>query len=283
MPVDFNAPDDEPKDGDPKAENEESMFAPTPLWDRDPKRRRDRRAAASRAVRDPAMDAGEAGAGAIGGAAEPADVVYETQPAIAPEGMQMRRRGSAGAVAAGVVAIAAIAAIGWYATRPRDSGLAELTPGAATTGPATAPTAAAPAASQLAVNLPHAAATAPPATTAPVRDRTTTAPVRDRTTTTTTRATAPVAPHRTHTTLAARAPAPRVRPAQPSSAMEAGVNAGATAPMISTPAPTPAPATAPAMDAGPVNPVTPPSPTTTTPSGATAQPVNPASEPTTTP
>src|SRR5690242_10856364 len=129
MPVDFSAPD-----GAASPPNEGTMFAPTPLWDREPKKRRGgRRAAASRAVRDPAIDAGEAGAGAgvIGAttAAEPADAAYETQSVARSEASSSRRGGvPAGAVAAGVAAVAALAAVGWYASRPHDTGVAELTP-----------------------------------------------------------------------------------------------------------------------------------------------------------
>jgi hypothetical protein len=123
MSVDFNAPE-----GERTPENEASMFAPTPIWARDTKKRRGRRIAASRAESDPAMDAGEAGAGAgvMGAttAAEPADTGYETR--------RVRRGGvSAAAIAAGVAAAAVLAGVGWYASQRHQGGVAELTPAGA--------------------------------------------------------------------------------------------------------------------------------------------------------
>src|SRR4051794_21036629 len=90
MPADFTNPE-QAITPDP----ESSMFAPTPLWDRAPKKRRGgARQAAARQISDPAFEAGEpgAGAGVIGAttAAEPLDASYETQPA---RSVRQRRSG----------------------------------------------------------------------------------------------------------------------------------------------------------------------------------------------
>lgn len=246
MPADFSGPEKiAPRQTD------EPMFAPTPLWDRDARKRRGGRAVARRTARDPALDAGEAGAG-LAAVAEPVDTVYETQPASSAEPTGARRRGvSASVVAAGVVAAALIGAVGWYESQPHDNGVAELTPGAATR---TALNSAAPPSASPLAALPAPAAQTPPTSTPPA-------------------------------TVAARAPTHRVRPAESNSAMDAAVNASTTAPVIATPAPSLAPTTAPTTSTGatPLN----PAPTPSTPSVAAPQPgpVNPApsSEPTATP
>lgn len=77
---------------------------------------------------DPALDAGEpgAGAGVMGAttAAEPADTGYETGRAEAAGG------GLAAAwIALGVTAAVALGGIVWYAHRPHETGMAQLTPG----------------------------------------------------------------------------------------------------------------------------------------------------------
>jgi hypothetical protein len=272
MPVDFSAPE-----GAVTPETDGSMFAATPLWDRDAKKHRGRRVVASRSVRDPVIDAGQAGAGAgaIGAAtaAEPADAAYETQPVMAGEQVTARRRGvPTGAVAAGVVAIAALAGVGWYASQPHDTGVAQLTPGATT------------ATSEMALNTaaPPSAAQLPVAPPPPPQSEATT---HETTTTSTSRPAAAAATPRARDTVAARTPTARVRPAPRDSALEAGVNASTTAPMIATPAPTPSAATAPALDSVPVSPVAPPAPASTAPSVAAPQPSTPApaSDPTATP
>jgi len=278
MPVDFSAPE-----GAASPQNEDTMFAPTPLWDRQPKTRRGRRAAASRAVRDPAIDAGEAGAGAgvIGAttAAEPADAAYETQPAARGEATPSRRGGvPAGAVAAGVAAVAALAAVGWYASRPHDTGVVELTPGA-------------PATREIALNTaaPPPSAAEAPVTSTPPRPAPQAQPAKtSREPTPTTRTARTATTPRSRTALAAHT-STRVRPAPSDSAAVAGVDASATAPMIATPPPSPSTSTSTtpmgaAVNPAPVNPVIPASPAPTTPSGAAAQPSAPATtDPTVTP
>lgn len=259
MPADFNSPEE-----GRAPQNDGSMFAPTPLWDRQARKRQGRGAADSR---DPAIEAGEGVIG-TGAAVEPVDAVYETQPA---EPRTARRSGVAvGVLAAGVVAIVAVGAFAWYASRPHDTGIAELTPGSTATSRTALNTAAAPSANPMTPAVPAAA----PAPAAASREATP-------------RASTPAASRRTHATLAARAPTSRVRPAESNSALDAGVNAAASAPVISTPAPSPAPAptTAPSMSPAPITPVIPPSPTTTAPSEASPPPVNraPTSAPTPTP
>jgi hypothetical protein len=256
MPVDFTTHDDAPP-----LENEGSMFAPTPIWDRDAKKRRKGRAArpaASRTVRDPALDAGEAG---VMGAAEPADATYETQPA---RRVEAHRRGiPTGAVAAGVFAVAVIAGVGWYATsRPHDSGIA-LTLGA--------PASSEMATSEIALNAaaPPTEA-APPAT--PATAPQTTATTQEATTTTTVRAATPAATHKKTTTTVARTSTSRVRPAQASSAAESGTDTATTAPMVSTPATSPNPVLS-----------VPAAPVTMAPSVSTPAPAAPAADPTVTP
>ncbi|CAN7400003.1 hypothetical protein LJR225_002534 [Phenylobacterium sp. LjRoot225] len=270
MPVDFSSPE-----GGVPLQNDGVMFAPTPLWDRDVKKRRGRRDASSRAARDPAITA-----------AEPSEAVYAPQSAA--ERTATRRRGvPTGAIAAGLAAVVAAGAIGWYASQPRNAGVAELTPGATATSQAalnTAPVITAPLNTAAPPSVSPLAAAAPPATQ-------TASTTRETAKTTTTRASTPAVTQRSRTTtVAARAPTPRVRPAESNSALDAGVNAGATAPMISTPAPTPAPAMASAMDSVPVSPVAPTAPVTSAPSAVTPQPAAPApadpalsSDPTVTP
>jgi hypothetical protein len=257
MPVDFTDPEGTTtRQTDPKTEG--SMFAPTPLWDRAPKARRRAAATTRRPRNDPAMEAGEpgAGAGVIGAttAAEPLDIAYETQAAGTEP--RVRRRGVGTAVAAGVVVVAALGAVGWYASQPRAQGVAELTPGA-------------PASSQVALNTAAPPANPAPVSSAPAPDSATT--VQDSATTTTRPAT-PAAPRPTAKSVATRAPAPRVRPANNASALSSGVDAGTTAPVVNTPAPTPS--VSPMQATPPVNPIMPtPAPatpsTTAPPAGST--------------
>lgn len=233
MPVDFTSPE-----GASSSKTESSMFAPTPLWERDAhKRRRSDRFAARRS--DPAMDAGEAGAGAgvIGAttAAEPADTAYETRPADLKL-HDVRGGVAAGAVGAGVVVAVALAGVGWYAGQRRDHGILELTPGA-------------PATSEIALNSAPPSAT--PRPTGPP-------PAPAETTTTHTRSRAPAESRPAADKPVGRAPTPRVRPAEQTSALRAGVEASATAPVIDTPPPSP---NASPMQATPSNPVVnPPNP-----------------------
>jgi len=242
MPVNFTAPE-----GAKTTKTEDSMFAPTPLWERD-RRRRSRGARRS----DPAIDAGEPGAGAgVMGAttpAEPADAGYETQPTYLDMGPG-HKGVAAGVIAAGAVVVAALGGFGWYTSQKHDHGLAQLTPGA-------------PATREVALN-----------TLPPPADATPAAPTDQNGTTTTTpspHSVVPAPPHHAGDRAAAHPATPRVRPADNSSALSSGVDAGATAPMIATPAPSPRtePKTR-SLQPSPSNPV--------------VNPLNPAAPPNTTP
>ncbi|CAN7435730.1 hypothetical protein LJR219_002829 [Phenylobacterium sp. LjRoot219] len=149
-----------------------AIFASVPLWEQD-------RKGGHRPASDPAMDAGEAG-----GLGEPVDAAYETQPADVglQTGYPPRRAAPAGAIIAGAAALAIIAAVGWYASQPRERGVPELTPG----GPDGAPVA--------------LAVVAPPETSLPGP-----APA--------TGEAAKPAPAARRATPPAQTPAPRVRPA----------------------------------------------------------------------
>ena len=259
MPVNFTAPE-----GATLPKTDGSMFAPTPLWDRAPKKRRRGASAAARQPRnDPAMDAGEpgAGAGVLGAttAAEPLDPVYETQPPVLAHS---NRTGMvAGAIAVGVVVVAALGGVGWYASQSRAPGVAELTPGAPATSQVALNTAAPP------VN-PMPAASSPAPVPAPVNDSASTS---QDSSASGVHGVIPAAPRHTAKSVATRTPTPRVRPADNSSALSSGVDASTTSPMINTPAPAPS---ASPMQAAPVNPVVPaPAPatpsTTSPPAGST--------------
>ena len=222
------------------------MFAPVPLWERQAKaHRRGRRAV--RAARDPALDPGEPGVGAaaMGAAplADPADTLESESFRYEPIRSERRRSGApAGLVIAGVAAVAAVGALGWYMNRPSDAGMAELTPGSPGSGevalaaPPTSP-------------LPTAAAGAPPgapmgvtpemAKISPSREPADAA----------TRASGRAAASRGETHDVRRSTS-RVRPAPSRSVQDAGVNASATAPMINLPSP-PSGATGPTLDMPP--------------------------------
>jgi cytoskeletal protein RodZ len=260
MPVDFST-----SDRFVPAQSDGVMFAPTPIWDRDTKKRRNRRAAAGRPMRDPTPEAGESRSAY---AAEPVDAAYEAQ-AGSPERATSRRRGvPAGAIVAGLAAVALVSAVGWYASQPRDDGATEVAPGATATSQTALNTATPPSATP----MPVASTPAPQAAAAPLE----TAPAAA------VRASTPVVTHQTRTTTTvARAPAARVRPAERNSALDAGVNAAASAPTIATPAPTPAMDSAPVSP--PVSPMAPTAPTMSGPSVASPPPAAPASDPTTTP
>jgi hypothetical protein len=77
------------------------------------------------------MDAGEAAPTGLG---EPIDPAYETQPADVGLGTpdRPRRDPPVGGVILGAAALAAIAALGWFASRTHERGMPELTPGGPT-------------------------------------------------------------------------------------------------------------------------------------------------------
>lgn len=270
MPVDAKAPE-----GATKPETESPMFAPTPLWARDVKKRRAARPvrpAARQAKGDPAIDAGEpgAGAGVLGAttAAEPLDMAYETQPAEgALRTMRRHSNGVAvGTVAASAVIVAALGVIGWYASRWHDGGVAELTPGA-------------PATSTVALNTAAPPANPIPATSPPSPAADSAATMQEGGTTQT--RPQPAAGPRRARAAAVRAPAPRVRPADSSSALDAAVNAGATAPMVVNPSPvrggspaSPVPQTSPIVPPLNATPAQPPA-TAAAPAGSANSPAAP--------
>jgi hypothetical protein len=268
-------------DGEAPKDSEDSMFAPTPMWERG-KRNRAKTRAERRSFfdRDDTVDEAPAavGAGAAGAMASESmtarDSVRDTTTTtptgedaafVTPTRTVVRRNRSVApaAIGVGLVALAALAAIGWYATRPSDT---TMTLGGA---PTTAIAAAPPATSEantLAANTPSAADTSAAAPSAA-----TTTETRTTTHRTTTRR-APVVRSRS-TTLAA---APE-RPVTSRSATSAGVNTGATAALPPAPATT---QTSPQTSAGAV--LSTPS-TAPPPAAATAPPVSSAPTPAPTP
>lgn len=287
-------------EGEPTPDSESSMFAPTPLWDRKAKGRGARR----NMFRGQPEETGATSAamtGAAGGVAADRvmtdDATRET--AMSPNGddafvasptrrttVRRDRSMAPAAVVVGLVAIAALAAAGWYATRPGDT---VLTPGGPNAAPATSVAAAPPAASaggaNLAANTPPAQAAAPAATH--------TATTRATHTTTQMASAAPVT--RRHTTRTTVTATPE-RPVVARSATGAGVNTGAAVPVLPVPpaatvSQTPAGAVpsvpqtaAPPPAVGPTTAVTPPvsaTPTTPSPTPSTATPTPGVTSPTT--
>src|SRR6185437_177423 len=131
-------------EGDAPQDSDSSMFAPTPIWDRGKKGRATRRSMFqdSPTAADAAVT-GAAVGGATGGLAGGAMTEEAArQTAMSPNGddapfvttrtTTVRRRGSVApaAIGVGLVALAALAVAGWYATRPADQ---TLTPGGTTT------------------------------------------------------------------------------------------------------------------------------------------------------
>lgn len=188
---------------------EGAPFAPVPIWEQGRKGRRGGRPAS-----DPAMDAGEAAPTGLG---EPIDPAYETQPADVGLGRPERphRDPPVGGVVLGAAALAAIAALGWFASRAHERGMPELTPGG-------------PTASRLAYAAPaEPSATAPPTSEVNPRAPATPGAEADRRAPPPRRSTTP--PKDADVTS-------RVRPAP--SATESGANASATAaPTITPPSP----------------------------------------------
>lgn len=136
--------------------NEGSMFAPTPVWERGGKKRRG--ATTVRPERatfaeptDTATTRDMTAASTFGAATVAAPMgheVYREERTVAPTATTdtmtsdapftaprrtttTRRAGPpVGALVGGLAAIVALGAAGWYATQPHDSGVATLTPGA---------------------------------------------------------------------------------------------------------------------------------------------------------
>jgi hypothetical protein len=236
MSVDFNSmPKTEPGLG----ESETPMFAGVPSWERNRKRRSFGGGKSRTAPAEPVAPRNAADVPV-------SDSAFATAPTHSTRTIKKSGGGVAPlAIAAGIVAIGGLAAAGWYASQPHDTGVAELTPGTAAVTPPAAPP------PQVATNLapmPGEAATAPPAPTP---------------------AKAATPPPRATTRVAAAAPA-RARPARSDSAEDAGVNTSATLPAAPQPYSGTAVAPSAPADVAPASP-----PVSTAP-----QPVNPATPPT---
>jgi hypothetical protein len=208
-------------------DDESSMFAGVPSWERG-KKRRGFGGRTSRVAAEPRSFAAEpsdtpAAYEARMDTVDPTDTGFASGATFADR--TTRKGNGAGPIliVAGVILVGGLAAAGWYATQPHNAGVAELTPGTTTT---TTQVASSAPADQLA---PPTTVPAPPTSAAPTRS----------VTTTTTRAPAGAV---SHTTVA------RARPAAESSA-----DASATAPARQAPAPMPAqaPAAPPAAAAPP--------------------------------
>jgi hypothetical protein len=219
MSVDFNST---PLNGPTNTESDTPMFAGVPAWERNAKRRgglfggsKKRPAATAGAAQAPVefsethsetrasdISTGVTHEPAYVAPVEPTDTSFATAPVYSTRTVKKGRTGLPMAVAAGVVALGGLAAAGWYASQPHDTGMAQLTPGTESTAPVAPP-------------AEMAAATAPAATPAPAMAK----PIMP--------ARAETAPARTTTRVAAA----RTRSATPARSAEAeGVNTAATLP-----------------------------------------------------
>jgi len=254
MSVDFNST---PQNNPTTNQSDTPMFAGVPSWERNRKRgmfggkARSAAPAVETADEQPAMILDKPATDSV----DPTNNDFAAAPAFASR--PVKKRGSAApiAIAAGIIAIGGLAAAGWYATQPHETGVAQLTPGTETT---TSSTAVAPPPPEMAANT--APARAPDEAVEP------TAPVAP--------AKAVTPPARTSTKLAAA----RARPAPVSrSAEEAGVNTSATLPAAPQPysstttAPAPADTTtvSPPVQAAPAPVDAAPAPTQAAPSPVT--------------
>ena len=243
MSVDFN---NTPTDSILNKPSDVPMFGPTPVWERNGKRRRGAspRAAPERATFTAPM--GEPVRTAAQLAGDPIAASYAAAPRAETTSRKPVKSGvSPIAIAAGVIVLAGIAGAGFYAAQPRNQGVAQLTPGSAATQ-ATTPVAAAPVA--------VATTTTPvaPAAPAPVQvasNETSEAPVRRAAPAR--RAAAPAA---AMSAESASADVSATAPATPLDTTDYGVDATTAAAVV------PAPAPAEAAPASPVE-VTAPAPT----------------------
>lgn len=190
---------------------EDSVFAAVPSWERNKKRRG---FSGSRPTAAQPLTAAE-------------QVVVETRPPTgdsvfaAPPAYAASARRPSGvaplAIAAGILAVGGLAAAGWYAYQPHETGVAQLTPGSTSTRTTVTPVESS---GQIAANTPAPAAVPTPAAT---RSSITS-------TTTTTRTATPRTTVTRHTTTT-QVSTPVVRPAARS--IEASsVNTAATAPAL---------------------------------------------------
>jgi hypothetical protein len=203
-----------PPTGDAESQGEEIPFAPTPVWARTTTRKRRGFGGARPAARTtPAADLASDLTAESARASSP---TYVRRPVLRPA----RNNITAAALVAGVTAVAVIGGVAWYANRPHDEGMVQLTPGVPSEAPSFE--------TQVAVSGPT-----PSAAQAPM------APAADLPRARAERlATAPTTVRRTTTTTTRRAAA-RTRPASSDSAADTAVNASATAPMVVPPAPPP--------------------------------------------
>jgi len=248
MSVDFNSmPTNEPGLG----ESDTPMFAGPPSWERNRKRRSFGGGKSHTVVAEPATPRNAADVAA-------ADATFAAAPTYSTRTVKKSGGVAPLAIAAGIVAIGGLAAAGWYASQPHETGVAQLTPGTESVAP---PAATLPQVATNTAPMPGEPAAAP--TPLPAKAET-------------------PAPRAT-TRVAAAAPA-RARPAAASrSAEDAGVNTSATLPAAPQPysgtgvapsAPADVAPASPPVEAAPqpVNPVTPPTeaaPQVTPPAAAT--------------
>lgn len=226
-----------PDDFSPPARSNPSTFAATPAWERG-KKRRGSEAEVAAEPRSFASDTSETSASvaddfrpiengrAAMGEAEATEATFAAAPAYATRTATRKNSAAPLAIAAGIILVGGLAAAGWYYTQPHAQGVAELTPGSAstTTTTATASTAGAPLpGEQVAQN------TAPPAATPEAAPPVAPSHAMSTTTTTNHKA-APTVTHRTTTTVA------RARTATPS-APDVGADAAARAPAQAAPTP----------------------------------------------
>ena len=201
MSVDFNSmPKTEPGLG----ESDTPMFAGVPSWERNRKRRSFGGGKTRTVVAEPVTPRNAADVPV-------SDSAFATAPTYSTRTVKKSGGGVAPlAIAAGIVAIGGLAAAGWYASQPHDTGVAQLTPGTEAAAPLAPPP------SEVAANT--AALPAEPAMATP--------PV--------TPAKAATPAPRATTRVAAATPA-RARPAVSQSAEDAGVNTSATLPAAPQP------------------------------------------------
>ena len=233
--------------------DDSSMFAPIPSWERNRKRRGFGASRVERVTTTTEVPA----------AMEPLDPVdapltspetaaFVGAPVYARSTATRRSGGAAMAVTAGLVALVGLGAAAFYASRPRDGGLAQLTPGSTSTTTTTV--------TPGAMALNDAAKPVTPAT----------------------RASSAVNPAPTRTTITTRRTA-RATPPASRSVGDAGVNASATLPGGPLPysgaAVNPAPApvqTAPAPAPAEARPAPSPAPVESAPAPEASAPATPA-------
>lgn len=162
MSVDFSKPTIDFNKTPATPEPESAMFAATPTWERSGKKRRGLgRTAAAPAAAEPMST-------------RPVDEPAPVYVPPAQRSIKAKQRASVApmAIGLGALALGVVAVGGWYAMQPRDTGVAELTPGAPTEAITVAAGPALPAPAPMArAETPTTAAAAPEVrqTPAPVR------------------------------------------------------------------------------------------------------------------